>query len=165
MTTKAITAILSKHGLTLGNKKSQNSKNVVKNPINLGGKQGEDLVENDLIRSGVIFRRQPKVDVPVDFFEEKCKKFDFSVEHKGEQIYIEAKYQAVDGSVKDKIAGLIWGLSFLDQKVVIVLNGTAFKDKYIKVMVNRIQSDEHLNERIKIVKGTEFFAYLNSLQN
>lgn len=163
--TKIINSILSKHGVTLGKKKPVTKKSTQPNPINVGGKQGEDLAENDIIRSGLSFRRQPKVDVPAQFFEEKRKTFDFSINHNGEQIYIEAKYQRVDGSVKDKIAGLIWGLSFIDKKVVVVLNGQAFKDKYVKVMVNRIQSDEHLNERIKVVKGSDFYSYLTTLNN
>lgn len=162
--TKAINAILAKHGVSLKAKKKCKP-TLNKNPINLGGKQGEDLVENDLIRSGVPFVRQPRVDVQSEFFEEKRKVFDFSINHNGERIFIEAKYQQVDGSVKDKIAGLIWGLSFLDEKVVVVLNGKAFKDKYINVMINRIQSDDKLNERIKIIKGTEFYDYLNTFKN
>jgi hypothetical protein len=133
--TKTINSILAKHRISLNTKKAIKP-SIKKNPINIGGKQGEDLAENDLIRSGLSFRRQPKVDVPAQFFEEKRKTFDFSISHNGEQIYIEAKYQRVDGSVKDKIAGLIWGLSFLDEKVVVVLNGQAFKDKYVQVMVN-----------------------------
>lgn len=160
--TQSINSILVKHGVSLRTKKPSKP-SIKKNPINIGGKQGEDLAENDLIRSGLSFRRQPKVDVPAQFFEEKRKTFDFSIVHNGEHIYIEAKYQRVDGSVKDKIAGLIWGLSFLDEKVVVVLHGQAFKDKYVQVMVNRIQSDEHLNERIKIIKGTDFYNYLSTL--
>lgn len=164
MTSKSVASILSKHGITLSSKKTTAKKTTIRNPINIGGKHGEDLVENDLIRSGISFKRQSKVDVPADFFEEKRKTFDFSIVHNGDPIYIEAKYQAVEGSVKDKIAGLLWGLSFLDEKVVVVLNGKAFKDKFVKVMVNRIQNDEKLNERIKIMKGTDFYQYLSELK-
>lgn len=164
MSTKAVNKILAKHGLTLKSKRSKIKKTVKINPINLGGRQGEDLTENELIRSGLSFSRQPVIDVPSDFFEEKRKRFDFAINHNNETIYVEAKYQKVEGSVKDKIAGFIWGLTFLDEKVVVVLNGKAFKDKYVNAMVNRIQSDDHLNERIKIIKGTEFYDYLMALK-
>lgn len=164
MSTKAVNKILAKHGLTLKSKRSKIKKTVKINPINLGGRQGEDLTENEIIRSGLSFSRQPVIDVPSDFFEEKRKRFDFAINHNNETIYVEAKYQQVEGSVKDKIAGFIWGLTFLDEKVVVVLNGKAFKDKYVNAMINRIQSDDHLNERIKIIKGTEFYDYLMNLK-
>lgn len=71
--TSSINSILSKHGVTLSKKKPVTKKSVKPNPINVGGKQGEDLAENDIIRSGLSFRRQPKVDVPAEFFEEKAR--------------------------------------------------------------------------------------------
>lgn len=164
MSTKAVNKILAKHSLTLKSKRSKIKKTVKINPINLGGRQGEDLTENELIRSGLSFSRQPVIDVPSYFFEEKRKRFDFAINHNNETIYVEAKYQKVEGSVKDKIAGFIWGLTFLDEKVVVVLNGKAFKDKYVNAMVNRIQSNDHLNERIKIIKGPDFYDYLMDLK-
>lgn len=163
MSTKSVNAILFKHGVKLNYKKKQVKKTIKLNPINISGKQGEDLVENDIIRSGLSFTRQPMIDVPTHFFEEKRKRFDFVINHKNEKIYVEAKYQKVEGSVKDKIAGFIWGLTFLDEKVVVVLNGEAFKDKYVSAMVNRIKNDDNLSERINIIKGADFYNYLTSL--
>lgn len=160
MPTIFVNKILKKHGLKLKSEKKTTKTQIKLNPINIGGRQGEDLTENELIRSGLSFSRQPVIDVPSDFFEEKRKKFDFAINHENERIYVEAKYQKVDGSVKDKIAGFIWGLTFLDEKVIVVLNGEAFKDKYVTAMVNRVESDTHLSQRIKIVKGTDFYEYL-----
>ena len=163
MSTKSINAILSKHGVKLNAKKSV-TKTIKLNPININGKQGEDLVENDIVRSGLSFSRQPFINVPNHFFEEKRKRFDFVINHNNEKIYVEAKYQKVEGSVKDKIAGFIWGLTFLNEKVVVVLHGKAFKDKYVSAMVNRIQSDENLSKRINIIKGSDFYNYLTTLE-
>jgi len=165
MPTKSVNAILRKHGVKLSVKKQSVKLPKKRNPINLGGRQGEDLVENDLIRSGVSFSKQPTVEVSSHFFEEKRKRFDFVINNHNEKIYVEAKYQHVEGSVKDKIAGFIWSLTFTDYNVVIVLNGKAFKDKYIQVMVNRIENDENLNKRIKIIKGSEFHNYLLNLNS
>lgn len=163
MYTESIKRILSKHGLKFHLKKVTATKTTKFNPINISGKQGEDLVENDIIRSGLAFSRQPIINVPNHFFEEKNKRFDFVINHKNEKIYVESKYQKVAGSVKDKIAGFIWSLTFIHEKVVLVLNGDVFKDKYVSAMVNRIQSDENLSKRIHIIKGSDFYSYLTSL--
>ena len=80
--TSSINSILSKHGVTLSKKKSVTKKSVKPNPINVGGKQGEDLAENDIIRSGLSFRRQSKRPKMKVHYGDKAKDYDYNARKK-----------------------------------------------------------------------------------
>lgn len=137
------------------------------NVRNINGKQGEDLVENAIILSGVSYASQVTQIIPESlkpyFHQINSLKYDFLVNINGKEIIIESKYQATSGSVKDKIAGFIRDYKRLNKPVILVLNGEGFGENFIEVENNILKLDS-LDHLFTIIDGKDLLEHLNNLK-
>lgn len=87
---------------------------------------------------------------------------DFEVIINDQLYFVESKYQAVSGTVSEKIPGTVRKYRHLDVPVIIVFNGPAFSQKFIDIERNNLEA-EGLSNRIFMVSGEDFFQMMQHL--